>query len=125
MQITGLNRQTDATFPVTVDVNVEHISVRSVEINGWAGEGLPAARIDVELDASRAPSSEGEVNVTIDISTTVPNRPQPLRAYENVVYSSWSDVEKVIDLRPTNAAAVYATPESMRVLVNVVQLPTG
>lgn len=123
MQITGLNRQTGATFPVTVEGDFGYVGVRSVEINGWAGEGIPAARIDVELDLPNAPDHPGDVVVTIDISTVVPDRPQPLRAFENAIYRSWAEVEKIIDLRPTNAEAVYAAPERMSVLLNVRELP--
>lgn len=119
MQITGLNRQTGATFPVTVTVNVGHVGVLSVEIGEWAGEGLAAARIDVALDLSKAPNHDGPVTVTLDASTVVPGRPSPLRAYEKAPYDSWADVEKVIDLRPTNGVSTYDTPVRMDLLVSI------
>lgn len=117
MQITGLNRQTGATFPVTVAVNVGHVGVLSVEIGEWEGEGLAAARIDVALDLPKAPNHDGPV--TLGASTVVPGRPLPLRATENAPYDSWADVEKVIDMRPINRVSTYDTPVRMDLLVNI------
>lgn len=119
MQITGLNRNTGATFPVTVTVNVGHVGVLSVEIGEWAGEGLPAARIDVTLDLSKAPNHDGPVTVTLDASTYVSERPSPFRASEYATYDSWADVEKVIDLRPINRVSTYDAPIRMDLLVNI------